>query len=124
MLSRVFFLSLAVILNTIHFFIPAQVINYSFDPILGGLSFLLFLIIVGFTSNFKKDILFLALILISFLSQLTSFFVNGGVPDYINLYFFNSNIPDLFITLTLLTWWYYRVYKLSKINPAEVNSDV
>jgi len=124
MLSRVLILSLAVILNTFHFFIPAQVINYSFDPILGLMSFLVFLVIVYFTSSLKKDLIFILLLSISLVSQITSYFFNsGGVPDYINLFIVNSNIPDFFITFTILTWWYYRVYKQTQVSPAEVNSD-
>lgn len=123
MLSRLVFIFLAVILNSIHFFIPARIINYSYDPILGSLAFLVFLLIVWLTSGLKKDLVFLSILFISLVSQISSFFVNGGVPDYINFYFFNSNIPDLFISLTLLTWWYYRVYKQPKITPADLERD-
>ena len=123
MLSRLVFIFLAVILNSIHFFIPARIINYSYDPILGSLAFLVFLLIVWLTSGLKKDLVFLSSLFISLVSQISSFFVNGGVPDYINFYFFNSNIPDLFISLTLLTWWYYRVYKQPKITPADLERD-
>lgn len=124
MLNRVLLIAIAVILNTLHYFIPAQIINYSFDPLLGVLSLLVFFLIIWFTSSIKKDSLYLSLVVISFLSQLGSFFINGGVPDYINFYFFKSNIPDILITLTILTWWYYRVYKDAKINPAELEQNV
>jgi hypothetical protein len=60
------------------------------------------------------------IIIFSFIAQVTSYYLNGGVPDYINLYFFDSNIPDFIITTTILTWWYQRVYKHSKLIPAEL----
>lgn len=115
---------LAVILNTAHFFIPATIFNYSYDPVLGLLSFIIFISIIYFTSSIKKDILYLFLMLSSFLAQVLSYFINGrGVPDYINLSFFNSNIPDFLISFTLLTWWYFRVYKQPNSKPAEIEQD-
>lgn len=124
MLNRLLILSLAVILNIFHFFIPAQIINYNFDPVLGIMSFVVFLVIVYFTSSFKRDLIFISLLSISLFSQITSFYINEkGVPDYINLILINSNIPDFIITFTILTWWYYRVYKQPQVSPAEVNSD-
>lgn len=125
MLSKLVLLLLAVSLNILHIFIPARVINYNFDPVLGLLSFLVFLAIVYFTSSLKSDYFFFVLLGISFVSQVYSYFLNGGgVPDYIDLYLFNSNIPDFVITLTILTWWYKRVYKHHKLTPAEIGTDV
>ncbi len=124
MLSRLLLISLAVILNTLHFFIPAQVINYSFDPLLALLSFVTFLTIVFFTSSFRRDVVYIALILVSFIAQVASYYQNGGgAPDYINLIVLDSNIPDFLITITILTWWYYRVYKQPKIIPAKIEQD-
>jgi len=125
MLNRFVIIFLAVLLNTLHFLIPAKVINYSFNPILGVMSLGLFFIIVFITSSFRKDLLFLSLLSISLITQITSYYSNGGgVSDYINLYFLNSNIPDFMISLTLLTWWYQRVYKQHQISPADLEPDV
>jgi len=125
MLSRVILFFLAVLLNSLHFIIPAKVINYSFDPFIGLLSLLGFMFIVYFTSSFKKDLIFVMIIVASFATQVVSFYLNNqGVPDYINLLIINSNIPDFLITATLLTWWYYRVYKQSKLDPADELQDV
>ena len=124
MLSRPLLISVAVVLNIFHLFIPARIINYNFDPLLALLSFVTFLTIVFFTSSFKKDLVFIVLILVSFLSQLISYYQNGGgAPDYINLVVLDSNIPDFLITATILTWWYYRVYKQPKIIPANTELD-
>jgi hypothetical protein len=124
MLSRPLLISVAVVLNIFHLFIPARIINYNFDPLLALLSFVTFLTIVFFTSSFKKDLVFIVLILVSFLSQLVSYYQNGGgASDYINLVVLDSNIPDFLITVTILTWWYYRVYKQPKIIPANTELD-
>jgi len=123
MLSKILILFSTVILNTLHFFIPPQVFNYQFDPLSGVLALGIFSVLLFFTSGIKKDYLFISVIVISFVTQLISYYQNGGVPDYINLYFFQSNIPDFFISITILTWWYLRVYKHPKINPATIKQD-
>lgn len=123
MLNRFVLISLSIILNIFHLYIPASVINYNYDPILSLLSLLVFAGIIFFTSSFRSDWPFLAIISISLVFQNISFYSNGGVPDYINLVVIKSNIPDFFITFTILTWWYYRVYKLSKLLPAKIEQD-
>ena len=124
MLSRLILLSLALVSNIIHLFIPARVINTNFDPILSFLSLGFFLGIIHFISSLKRDWVYILLILISYFSQVASYYKSGGgVPDYINLFIFDSNIPDFFITLTILTWWYSRVYKGSKFIPAKIEQD-
>jgi hypothetical protein len=89
MLSRPLLISVAVVLNIFHLFIPARIINYNFDPLLALLSFVTFLTIVFFTSSFKKDLVFIVLILVSFLSQLVNMFSYTGAifGNYINQQF-------------------------------------
>lgn len=124
MLGKLLLISSAVVFNALHFFIPARVINYNFDPLLALLSFVTFLTIVFFTSSFKKDIVYIVLILVSFVAQVASYYQNGGgASDYINLLVLDSNIPDFLITTTILTWWYQRVYKQPKIIPANIERD-
>lgn len=125
MLSKLVFLIFTVTLNIYHLYIPARVLNFAFEPFISILAFLTFLIIVFFISSLKTDWIFISTLGISLASQIYSFYSNGGgVPDYINLYFFDSNIPDFFISLTILTWWYYRVYKQSNLIPAKLEQDV
>ncbi len=121
MLSRFLIFLVAVILNVVHLFIPARIINYNFDPLLALLAFITFLTIVYFTSSFKRDFIFIFLIFTSFISQVIGYYQNGGgAPDYLNLLFLDSNIPDFIISLTILTWWYYRVYKQPNFIPAKI----
>ena len=57
------------------------------------------------TKSIKEDSFYLNLLLFSYISQVLGFFLNGEkVIDYINLVVFYSNIPDLVIFFTLLTY--------------------
>jgi hypothetical protein len=124
MLNSFFVFALAVVINLAHFFIPAKVYNPNFDPILSALSLIVFLSIIHLTSSLRKDFLFIILISLSLISQISSYYLNGGrIPDYIDLYLVNSNLPDFMISFTILTWWYYRVYKQPEMIPAKIEQD-
>ena len=124
MLNSFLLAAFALSLNVVHIFVTANVFNKEFNPVLGVLSFGIFTALVFFTSSLKKDSHFIFLIGASLVSQIGSFYLNGGkVPDYINLGLFNANIPDFIISITILTWWYQRVYKQPKVKPAELRQN-
>jgi len=125
MLNKLILIFLVSTINLLHLYIPGKVFNNNFDPYLSLLAFGIFFGLVAFISSLKKDWTYVSILGISLTIQVYSFFKNGGgVPDYINLGFFDTNIPDFFITLTILTWWYYRVYKQPRFIPAEIEQDV
>lgn len=104
--------ALVVGLNLIHLFNPfSSVLNKEYNPILSFLSLIGFVLLVHVASGLKKDSFFIFLVSFSIISQILSFYQNSGVPDYLNFGVFHSNIPDLIILSTILTWWYKRVYK-------------
>jgi hypothetical protein len=118
--SNKLFLFVAILLNGIHIILPFEYqLNKSFNPSISFLALGISLLIVQKFSDFKKDRMFLILLILASLTQNISFHLNGGVPDYLNFGLFKSNFPDILLFSTILTWWYYRVYKLPKLNPAK-----
>lgn len=115
--------ALVVGLNILHLFNPfTSVYNREYSPILSLLSLIGFVVLVHVASGLKKDSLFIFLVGFSIISQVVSFYQNSGVPDYLNFGVFHSNIPDLIILSTILTWWYKRVYKYQNSQiPAEIS---
>ncbi len=104
--------ALVVGLNILHLFNPFNsLLNKEYNPILSFLSLVGFILLVHIASGFKKDRFFIFLVSFSIICQIASFYLNSGVPDYLNFGIFHSNIPDLIILSTILTWWYKRVYK-------------
>lgn len=120
-LSRILILS-AIGLNITHLILPFSgfSLNKNYSPLFSLLGVIVLSAIFYSYSSFKKDWKFLLVIYLSFISQNISYQVNNGVPDYINLYAFQSNFPDFLLFFSVLTWWYYRVYKNQNINPAKV----
>lgn len=115
------FLTVVILLNCIHLFLPfGYNLNSNFNPALSILALSICLYCFKMFSNLKRDRFFVMALVFSVITQNISNKVNGGVPDYINFYLFTSNIPDMLIFGTILTWWYYRVYKHQNINPAKV----
>jgi hypothetical protein len=115
-----FVIPAVITLNLIHLLLPfGYKVNSSFNPAISILALGICLFFISKHSNLKKDSLFVFSLIASVITQNISNQVNRGVPDYINFWVFNSNIPDILIFTTLLTWWYYRVYKFPKLNPAK-----
>lgn len=110
---------LSVVLNSIHLILPFSgfTLNINYSPLLSFVGIILLSLIFHIYSNFRNDWKYLFVIYFSFIAQNISYQVNSGVPDYINLYLLKSNIPDFLICSSILTWWYFRVYK-SQINVA------
>lgn len=115
-----YILPLVLILNCIHILLPFEyTINSGFNSTFSIISLALCLILIKKISNLVKDRLVVFTLVVSVITQNISNQVNRGVPDYFNLYLFKSNIPDVLIFLSLLTWWYYRVYKSPKLLSAK-----
>lgn len=120
-LSKILIL-LSIALNIIHLILPFSgfSLNDSFSPQASFFGILTVTVIFYLYSSIKKDWLFLLILYSSYICQNISFQLNNGVPDYINLYVFKSNIPDFLMFTSVLTWWYFRVYKSKITLPAEV----
>jgi hypothetical protein len=117
--SKLLFFSIF-LLNGIHLLLPFEYqLNKSFNPSISFLALGISLFIIQKVSDFKKDRKFLVCLILASVTQNVSYHLNSGVPDYINFGIFKSNIPDMLLFTTILTWWYYRVYKLPKLNPAK-----
>ena len=123
--KKVAITALVVGLNILHIFNPfTSVFNREYNPILSLISLIGFVLLVHVASGLKKDSFFIFLVSFSIFSQITSFYQNSGVPDYLNFGVFHSNIPDLIILSTILTWWYKRVYKYQNSQiPAEFSEN-
>lgn len=121
--KKVAITALVVGLNILHILNPfTSVFNREYNPILSFISLIGFVLLVHVASGLKKDSFFIFLVSFSIFSQITSFYQNSGVPDYLNFGVFHSNIPDLIILSTILTWWYKRVYKYQNSQiPAEIS---
>lgn len=114
-------LPLIIFLNLIHLILPVgDKLNDKYSPAFSVIALFICLFCFKFFSDLKKDYRFIFSLVVSVITQNISNKVNGGVPDYINFLIFTSNIPDIIMFLTILTWWYYRVYKHPKINPAKI----
>jgi len=101
--------------NGIHILLPFEyTLNSSFNSSISIISLGLCLYIIKKLSSFSKDRIVVLTLIVSVLTQNISNQVNKGVPDYLNFYLFKSNIPDILIFISILTWWYYRVYKSPK----------
>lgn len=121
---KVIISALVVGLNILHLFYPFDfVLNKSYNPILSLVSMIGFILLVHFSSELKKDYFYIFLVGFSLFSQVVSFYKNSGVPDYINFGVFYSNLPDLVILSTILTWWYLRVYKYQNLQKQASVSD-
>jgi len=108
------------LLNGIHLLLPFEYqLNKTFNPSISFLALGISLYFIRINSDFKKDRLFFYSLILATITQNVSFQLNGGVPDYLNFGIFHSNIPDIILFISILTWWYYRVYKLPKLNPAK-----
>jgi hypothetical protein len=117
--------ALVVGLNILHLFNPFDsLLNKDYNPILSLISLLGFILLVHIASGLKKDRFFVFLVSFSIICQILSFYQNSGVPDYLNFGIFHSNIPDLIILSTILTWWYKRVYKYQNLKaPANLPNE-
>lgn len=102
-------ISIVILINSIHLFINTGVLNEKFNPFL-GLFLILSLIWLSIkTGDFVRESFLILLISISFLFQVTGYLLNNlRVRDYINFVVFQTNIPDMVIFFTLLT---YLVFK-------------
>jgi len=86
-------------------FLKNGAVNELFNPFLGAVFLCSILILSYLTRSLKEDSYFIIILTISFISQVSGFYLNGGkVIDYINLLVFYSNLPDLVIFFTLLTY--------------------
>lgn len=122
---KVIISALVVGLNVLHLFYPFEfVLNKSYNPIISLLSLAGFIFLIHFSSELKKDYFYIFLVGSSLFSQIVSFYKNSGVPDYINFGVFHSNLPDLVILSTILTWWYLRVYKYPNSKKQASVSDI
>jgi len=90
-------------------FINVGVFNENFNPIYG---FLLLLFMTSFYIKGKGgeiEKMFISLISLTFGFQIIGYFLNGGkVRDYLDLLVFKTNIPDLIIFFTLLTYLIFK----------------
>jgi len=115
-----FILPAVLILNGIHILLPFEYsLNSSFNTSVSLISLGLCLFLIKKISSLVKDKAVVVTLITSVITQNISNQVNRGVPDYLNFYFFKSNIPDILIFMSLLTWWYYRVYKSPKLLSAK-----
>lgn len=120
-LSRVIVLS-AIVLNLIHLILPFSgfSLNKNYSPLLSLFGIVILSGIFYIYSSLKNDWKFLLVIYLSFIAQNISYQLNSGVPDYINLLIFQTNFPDFILFFSVLTWWYYRVYKSQITVPAKI----
>lgn len=103
------FVSLVLILNTIHLFINTGSENLNFNPIYGVVTLLLMSWLYFKNKGGENEKLLLGILSITFGFQVFDYLLNEfRVYDYLDLLIIKTNIPDLIIFFTLLTYLIFK----------------
>ena len=101
--------SILIILNIPHLFINTGVVNEKFNPLFGLFLILCLYWLAKKTGKMNSEMLFILIISLTFGFQVLGYLINNfRVRDYIDLVVFQTNIPDMIIFFTLLTYLFFK----------------
>jgi len=101
--------SIVILLNLIHLLINHGVLNENFNPVYGLIILLIMVWLMVKSKEGEVEKFLISIVSLTFTFQIIGYFLNNfGVRDYIDLLVLKTNIPDMIIFFTLLTYIIFK----------------